>query len=144
MSTKKTETKITGNCYCGAVKLQASQKPKAVTYCHCDSCRRITGAPVAAFVAFTESSVTFVSNEKISVNSMPGVTRSFCNACGSHLMGQYDYLPDTVYLPLGILDQADEFPPQLHAHYGERLAWLHIDDDLQRFEASARSKLNES
>ncbi len=72
----------------------------------------------------------------------PGVKRTFCSSCGSPLTGRYDYLPDQVYVPVGLLDQANEFPPSVHAHEGGRLKWLHIDDDLERLGTSARETLN--
>ena len=43
---------ITGRCYCGKTTIRASRPPQMVAYCHCQDCRRATGAPVAAFAAF--------------------------------------------------------------------------------------------
>ena len=34
-----------GRCLCGAIKFEARGKPKGIFWCHCDSCRRHTGAP---------------------------------------------------------------------------------------------------
>lgn len=134
--------KITGRCYCGATEIHATTAPIAVAYCHCSDCRRVTGAPVAAFAAFESASVTFSPNEGRVINVTPGVVRSFCPTCGSPLAGRYDYLPDTVYIAVGLLDQSDKFPPQLHAHHASKLAWLPIDDDLPRHPSSARAQLN--
>lgn len=135
--------KITGRCYCGATRLQAAALPSTVAYCHCTDCRRVTGAPVAAFAAFDSAAVTFSPNEGRAVRVNPGVTRSFCENCGSPLAGRYDYLPDMVYIALGLLDQADDIPPELHAHVDDRLTWLHIRDDLERHPGSARSRLDQ-
>ena len=133
--------KITGRCYCGTTEIRATQEPQAVAYCHCIDCRRVTGAPVAVFAAFNERAVTFTPNEgrKVAVN--PGVERTFCVDCGSPLAGRYDYLPGQVYIAVGVLDQAVDLVPQLHAHESQRLKWLHIDDNLERFTTSSRSRL---
>ena len=101
----------------------------------------MTGAPVAAFAAFESSTVSFLPNEGRAVSVTPGVTRTFCDTCGSPLSGRFDYLPNTIYIPVALLDQADAFPPELHAHDASRLAWLHIDDGLERHAGSARSQL---
>ena len=132
---------LSGRCYCGATTISATQTPKTIAYCHCIDCRRVTGAPVAAFAAFDETAVTFAPNEgrKVAVN--PGATRTFCAACGSPLAGRYDYLPGQVYIALGVLDQAADLAPRLHAHEAQRLPWLHIDDDLERFATTSRSRL---
>lgn len=135
---------ITGRCYCGAIEIRAMRAPHVITYCHCSDCRRVTGAPVAAFAAFDESAVTFTPSEGHMVDANPGVTRSFCGKCGSPLAGRYDYLPGMVYVALGVLDQAGDLAPQLHAHDSQRLQWLHIDDELERFPGTARSKLIDS
>jgi hypothetical protein len=43
---------LEGGCLCGAVRLIATGQPKRIYWCHCQSCRRHTGAPVAVFAVF--------------------------------------------------------------------------------------------
>ena len=138
------ESKISGQCYCGETRITAKCGPQAVALCHCVDCRRITSAPVAAFAAFAEAEISFAPDEGQDVVVSPGVRRTFCRTCGTTLTGRYDYLPGTVYVGVGLLDQADELEPELHSHDGQRLKWLHIDDTLPRFEGSARSALNDA
>jgi len=132
---------LTGRCYCGGVSIKASA-PQTVAYCHCEDCRRWTGAPLPAFAAVTGDIV--MTPEPAARSFAKGVTRWSCPDCGSPLAAQFDYLPGQTYLPLGILDQADELPPQIHAHSEAQLAWLHIKDDLPRTVGSARCMLNEA
>lgn len=122
--------------------MQVAQAPKTVTYCHCTDCRRITGAPVAAFAAFDENAVSLKPASEKSVTVNPGVTRTFCENCGTPLTGRYDYLPGTIYIALGILDQAEQLAPELHDHESNRLSWLNIVDDCKRCPGSARDDLN--
>lgn len=133
---------LTGRCYCGAHIITASKRPLAVTYCHCRDCRRVTGGPVAVFAAFEGGDVTITPNAGREITITAGVTRTFCDTCGSPLTGRYDYLAGTVYIPLGLLDQADDYPPDCHAHEASKIAWLNIEDDLVRHPCSARSQLN--
>lgn len=58
------------------------------------------------------------------------------------MSGRYDYLPGQVYIAIGLLDQADQLAPRLHAHADNCLPWLRIDDDLERCTMSARDQLN--
>lgn len=139
--TDETDSAVTGRCYCGAIMLRARRRPRAVAYCHCADCKRVTGAPVAAFACFDEADIAFTPSEGRAASVNPGVTRSFCPDCGSPLTGRYAYLPGQVYVPLGLLDQAGDCAPELHAHDGQRLPWLHIADSLQRFEGSSRARL---
>jgi hypothetical protein len=41
-----------GGCLCGAVRFLATGQPKSVAWCHCQSCRKHSGAPVSVLVAF--------------------------------------------------------------------------------------------
>ncbi|MGV6848706.1 MAG: GFA family protein [Marinibacterium sp.] len=132
---------ITGRCYCGKSRVRAVRGPEIVTYCHCVDCRRVTGAPVAAFAAFPSRALTFVPDLPVGISVSPGVRRWFCDACGSPLAAIYDYLPDQVYVPVGILDQAAELAPERHAHAGCQLPWLHLADELPRNAGSARAAL---
>ncbi|MEL7347769.1 MAG: GFA family protein [Pseudomonadota bacterium] len=134
---------ITGRCYCGAVRVEAAAAPLTVAYCHCTDCRRWTGAPVAAFAAFDASAVQILPDPG-PVTVVPGVDRWFCRICGSPLAARFDYLPGQIYVPLGILDQAAEIEPQMHAHADAQLPWLHLADGLPREAASARGALNAS
>ena len=38
-----------GQCFCGAVEIEASGNPEGMGYCHCTSCRSWSAAPVNAF-----------------------------------------------------------------------------------------------
>lgn len=96
---------------------------------------------MAAFAAFPEDAVT-LSSEAALAATPQGVKRWFCSQCGSPLAASFDYLPGQIYVPIGVLDQAAALPPELHSHDTERLPWLHIDDDLERAEQSARATLN--
>ena len=138
------EIVLTGRCYCGATTFTTTQAPQTIAYCHCADCRRVTSAPVAAFAAFEEKAVTFTPDEGRKIAANPGVTRTFCAACGSPLTGRYDYLPKQVYIGVSLFDQDRDLAPRIHTHNSERLPWLHIDDDLERVETSGRSKINDT
>lgn len=132
---------VTGRCYCGHSQFSGVSEPSAVSYCHCSDCRRMTGAPVAAFAAFPKGDITFTPALSAKSSIVDGAERFHCPKCGSPLAGWFSYLPDKLYVPIGILDQADRFPPTVHAYDASRLSWLHIEDDVERFDGSARSRI---
>ena len=133
--------RITGRCYCGGITLSAQKSPKTVAYCHCTDCRRITGAPVAAFAAFEENAVQASPAWPVSKSFAPGVRRWFYPGCGSPLAAAFDYLPGQLYIALGLIDQAAELPPELDVHDGCRLPWLQIADNIPRIGGSSRTAL---
>ena len=123
---------ISGSCYCGRTSVSSPVQPDIVTYCHCDSCRKVSGAPVTAWAAFPEGLVVFDPDEGKTATPNTGVSRSFCPDCGSPLAHRYDYAPDQVYVGVGLLNQADDLTPVMHSHHGNRLAWLNIVDDAEK------------
>jgi len=135
---------LTGRCYCGAHSVSATAAPVVVTYCHCTDCRRLSGAPVSAFAGFAAGSLAYSPKLGPGRSHFDGVTRWFCEQCGSQLAASYDYIPDQLYTPVGLWDQADQLPPARHAHHTSRLDWMELADDLPRDSGSARSVLNEA
>ena len=134
---------ITGRCYCGRVSLASKDAPSVVTYCHCSDCRRVTGAAAAAFAAFEDGTVTYEPSLK-SVSSYPGVDSWFCPYCGSSLGARFDYLPGQIYVPIGVIDQANTLAPTMHCHAEFKLDWLHIEDKAQMVEGTGRQKLQDA
>ena len=132
---------IEGRCYCGRTRIRARAEPRSVCYCHCEDCRRISGAPVSVLAAFDAYAVT-VTPEPATASAAPGTLRAFCGACGSPVMGTYDYLPGQVFVPVGLLDAAHRLKPTHHAHHGARLPWLALSDDAPRVDGSSRAVLN--
>ena len=74
-----------GGCLCGAVRFVATGEPISVAWCHCQSCRKHSGAPVSVFVAFERSAYTVTKGEITKFNSSPRTRRGFCARCGSTL-----------------------------------------------------------
>lgn len=132
---------ITGRCYCGALHIRTTAPAQVVAYCHCDDCRRVTGGPVAAFAAFApdEIDVQPAWPDAVEINS--GVKRWFCPACGSAIGAWFSYLPDQIYVPVGVIDQIDELAPELHCHADNAPGWLHLNDNLVRDTGTARDRL---
>ena len=74
---------LTGGCLCGRVRYECEAEPLWVCHCHCEMCRRHSGAPVGTFVGFPAGSVRWLGGELTRYRSSKDVERSFCPACGS-------------------------------------------------------------
>ena len=117
-----------GACLCGAVRFIATGEPKGIYWCHCQSCRKHTGAPVA-IVAYEPQAYKVTKGEITKFDSSPGKTRrGFCARCGSTLT--CESLPEITltHFHVGAFDQAARLQPKKQYFVEERLPWLHIDD----------------
>ena len=134
---EKSET-VTGGCMCGAVRYEAVVEPFWVGHCHCNSCRRHTGAPVATLVGFKQAQIRFTKGERRIYNSSPGVGRAFCGDCGSTLTweGVWGEFGSLVNVHISTLDDPSAFVPQNHLFHEYRIGWFDVADALPRYAAA--------
>jgi len=119
-----------GECFCGAVKLEASGEPEAMGYCHCRSCRSWSGGPVNAFSLWKPENVKVTAGaENIASFKKTELShRQYCGKCGGHLM--------TNHPPLGMVDvfaatlPTLKFAPAVHVNYSETV--LPMKDGLPK------------
>jgi hypothetical protein len=112
----------------------ASVEPSFSVYCHCDDCRRATGAPVLASVAFAKDSVVWESDVTLRRYSNGPATRLFCGECGSPVAQEHDSAVDRTFFNTGFMDNPTAFPPTAHTFAGQQLEWLKLHDNLPRHE----------
>jgi hypothetical protein len=111
--------KHVGNCFCGAVEVEATGAPEAMGYCHCRSCRSWSGGPVNAFSLWKPGAVRITAGaEHVAIFAKsPLSRRKYCGKCGGHLM--------TDHPPLGLVDvfaatlPTLAFAPAVHVNYAE-------------------------
>lgn len=126
----------TGGCRCGKVRFECRAEPHFSSYCHCEDCRRATGAPVLAYVGFRDAEIDWSSDESRSYGARP-VSRFFCPHCGSPLGYRDDRLAGRTYFYTGIMDEPERFPPAIHAYSDQQLRWLKLHDDLPRVDKTS-------
>ena len=108
-----------GECFCGAVEIEASGEPEGMGYCHCRSCRSWSGGPVNAFTLWKCDAVRITRGaEHVGMyQKTPLTQRQHCTRCGGHLMATHP--------PLGLIDvfaatlPALKFHPGIHVNYAD-------------------------
>lgn len=125
-----------GGCMCGEVRYRAAGEPVRVGLCHCVTCRRNTGAPVAAFAIFPRGAVTVLSGEVGRHASSATMVRCFCRACGSPVFQEEG---EEINVYLGSLDAPEALPPSYELWSTRRLPWL---PEMPELDAFARNRLD--
>lgn len=113
-----------GSCLCGEVRFEARGEPKWVLWCHCQSCRRHSGAPASVFVSFADSAVSMIQGAIAKYESSPGVERGFCARCGSTLTCSNPKLPNETHFHIGAFERAADLAPTGVFFAEERLPWF--------------------
>ena len=125
-------TPTRGRCLCGDVTYEFSGEAIWSAYCHCESCRRNTSSPVAAFFGVPNAAFRFTAKAPAVYVSSPGVRRLFCAHCGTPMAFESDRWPGEIHLYAASLDDPEAYRPQAHAHFAEHLSWFDVKDDLPR------------
>jgi hypothetical protein len=128
---------IQGGCFCGAVRYRAISAPIASSICHCQSCRRVSGAPLVPWVTFAREDFKITGGETTSLQSSQDVERTFCSKCGTPLSYRSTAFPDEIDVTTCSLDDPNAHPPTHHSWTSHDLRWLKAADGLPRY---ARSK----
>ncbi len=132
----------TGRCLCGDIRYSFDAAHVLWRgHCHCESCRRATASPMTTFFGVTDGHWNWLEAEPVSYTSSEGVVRQFCGRCGTQLTYRAERFPDETHFYAATLDDPSEFQPEFHTNWQERLAWLHVDDDLLRFPAASAGKI---
>lgn len=132
-----------GRCACGAITFAITAAPRWVVYCHCESCRRHTGAPVTVYVGMDRDHVVWGGVHRTIRECSPEVWRSFCSQCGTPLAYEAAWCKDEVHLHVSGFEHPERFAPQNHVHSNERLPWFDTHDHLKRFVAGSKVAVSE-
>ncbi len=119
-----------GECFCGAVRIEAEGQPEAMGYCHCRSCRSWSGGPVNAFSLWKPEAVrvTAGAGHVATFVKTPARERRYCARCGGHLMTNHPGLGLVDVFAATLPDLL--FAPGVHVNYAETV--LPMKDGLPK------------
>ena len=123
-----------GHCRCEGVVISVQGEPEVSVYCHCDDCKRSSGAPVIASVGMPKDKLSWLSKHSLASYVKGTCTRTFCDVCGTPIAQEHQSAPDLVFFYTAFMDEPDKFPPTYHSFEGQQIDWLKLSDDLPRYE----------
>ena len=134
---------FTGGCLCGAIRYEVKGDPVRVANCHCDDCRRATGASFTTnvFVKEDDLVVTRGTTKKFQHKSDAGntMTKEFCGDCGSQLFGSGSGSPGIKHVKVGTIDDASNIRPVIDVFTSKKLPFTILSDDTEHFERTRTS-----
>jgi len=133
---------LEGSCLCGGVRFELTGDFKPRSFCHCASCKRLSGGAGTANGAVRSDSVRIVEGEELLRTYQPneGSAKTFCSRCGSNLFGGGWPESETASVRLPALDTPFPGAPDRHIYTRSVAHWETLPEDgLERFEAASGS-----
>lgn len=124
---------FSGKCLCGSVSYKVSVDPSFVLNCHCEDCRRSTGAVFGTNVFVAEDKVQItgkLSSYSHTADSGNTMTKRFCPKCGTLLFGNSSGRQNSVSIRAGTIDQFDLIEPQMNVFVAKKIKSTPINDSL--------------
>lgn len=129
--------KFTGSCMCGNVKFEADGDPVFSGNCHCEDCRKTSGAAYSTFVFMNKEDVKLtgkVSSYDHKADSGNVLTKHFCGNCGCPMYTENEVRPTMVGLRAGVINEHETVKPTVNVFTGNKIASTPLDPKLAAFE----------
>lgn len=130
---KGIDMELSGRCLCGGVSFECDAEPLSMKYCHCDTCRKVTGSAfnIGVGVPIESLKVRGTAQSYTHTNEQGhDVTREFCSTCGSPLFTRGR---NTVWIRAGSLENAEGLKPTAEMWTELAVPWARIPDDIPRY-----------
>jgi predicted GNAT family N-acyltransferase len=128
---------LIGGCQCGAVRYRTSGPVLSHVVCHCQSCRRTTGALSVAWFTVARSAMTFTQGKPAVRTSSVGVLRGRCLSCGTQLTyestEQEPGAERTIDVTTCSLDEPAALTPDASIWIADEIPWSRNISRLPRY-----------
>jgi len=124
---------FTGKCLCGAVSYRSKDDPVITINCHCEDCRRSTGAVFGTNIMVPEAGFELsgeVKRYEHTADSGNLMTKHFCPNCGSLVYGTSTGRPNIVSIRAGSIDDVGKIAPSVNVFLDSKVPTTPMDDDL--------------
>ena len=129
-----------GSCWCGSVRFEVADPFLNLSFCHCTSCKRISGGVGTANGRARTESIEVTQGRELLTTYQPdeGSAKTFCSRCGSNLFGGGWPESEESSVRLSAIDSGLDQTPQSHKYVRSLAPWETLPDDgLPRYEVSA-------
>ncbi len=130
------DRKSSGGCMCGAIRFEVETDTPWNTFCHCESCRKHSGAPVTALVTCKPGEVRWTKGERARYESSPDRFRGFCRDCGTSLTWEGEINGSWMAIHVSTMDYPENFEPIDHVFCDDAISWFELHDGLPRYNRS--------
>jgi hypothetical protein len=131
---------LQGSCQCDGVAFVVSEPFTTLSFCHCTTCKKISGGVGTANGGVRTEAIRIARGEDLVRTYQPdeGNAKTFCSVCGSNLFGGGWPESKHTSVRLSTIDSPIEQRPARHVYVRSVAPWETLPDDgLERYEAGA-------
>ena len=130
-------TKITGSCLCGQLHYHGDVEIMGAANCHCDDCRKASGAAYLTNVFVKEDGLTIEGQQMQYMHKSDrgsDMTKINCAECGSPVFGRNSAREGVVVLRAGSLDQKELIEPGMTVYASQKIPSTPVNENLKIFD----------
>jgi hypothetical protein len=122
---------LQASCLCGGVRFELPAEFERVSFCHCTTCKRISGGVGTASARVPTESIRILAGADLLTTYQPaeGSAKTFCRVCGSNLFGAGWPESEKTSVRLPAIDSPFDARPQGHGWTRSVAAWETLPDD---------------
>jgi hypothetical protein len=122
---------LRGSCLCGGVQFEVREDLDGFRYCHCASCKKLSGSIGTANARASSAAIHVTAGEELLRTYQPdeGSAKTFCSRCGSNLFGGGWPESEHASVRLSAIDTPFEGKPQAHNYVRSVAPWETLPDD---------------
>lgn len=122
---------LEGSCLCGGVRFEVTEPFETTAYCHCTTCKKLSGGAGTVNGRVSSAAVAIRAGEALLRRFQPdeGSAKTFCSVCGSNLFGGGWPDSERCSVRLSAIDSAVEGAPQSHIFVRSVAPWETLPDD---------------
>jgi hypothetical protein len=126
---------ISGSCFCNAVLYKLSVAPKAVVNCHCNFCRKHSGAAFSTYAVVSEAALEITAGQdSISAFQIKDKAyKHFCKYCGSPIYNKNERYQGLCMVYLGGISESSNIVPTANIYCESQLAWVPAVAEIRNF-----------
>ena len=129
---------FTSGCLCGEIRYEVKSDPVRTANCHCDDCRKATGASFTTNVFVKADDLVILKGTpkqfQHKADSGNVMTKEFCGNCGSQLFGYGSGSPGVKHVKVGTIDDASNIRPEINVFTSKKLPFTILSDETENFE----------
>src|SRR5438445_13868410 len=122
---------LRGSCQCGGVRFELPDDFLSMSFCHCATCKKISGGVGTASGGVRTESIRLLAGDDLVRTYQPdeGSAKTFCSVCGSNLFGSGWPESEFASVRMSTLDEPPQRKPDLHIFVRSVAPWETLPDD---------------